>query len=138
MLKLKGLIITKIDSDVLWGAEFSITSLTKIPIKFLGHGEIIGNLNTFYPERIANQILELGGLKRFYLKKLKKKNDKNSAKKSFAKWFQESLIEKIKCCKCKKIWFLAIFENFYQILEIKLMIIKLKILKKKLKNEGFY
>ena len=84
MLKLTGLIITKIDSEARCGAALSITSLIKIPIKFLGNGETIGNLNVFYPDRIANQILGLGDLKTLS-EKIDEKIDKNSIKKSFTR-----------------------------------------------------
>lgn len=84
VLKLTGLIITKIDSEARCGAALSITSLLKIPIKFLGNGETIGNLNIFYPDRIASQILGLGDLKTLS-EKIDEKIDKNSAKKSFTR-----------------------------------------------------
>lgn len=84
ILKLTSLIITKIDSEARCGAALSITSLIKIPIKFLGNGEAIGNLNIFYPDRIANQILGLGDLKTLS-EKIDEKIDKDSAKKSFAR-----------------------------------------------------
>ncbi len=84
ILKLTGLIITKIDSEARCGAALSITSLIKIPIKFLGNGEAIGNLNIFYPDRIANQILGLGDLKTLS-EKIDEKIDKDSAKKSFTR-----------------------------------------------------
>lgn len=84
MLKLTGLIITKIDSEARCGAALSITSLIKIPIKFLGNGETIGNLNIFYPDRIANQILGLGDLKTLS-EKIDEKIDKISVKKSFTR-----------------------------------------------------
>lgn len=84
MLKLTGLIITKIDSEARCGAALSITSLIKIPIKFIGNGEMIGNLNIFYPDRIANQILGLGDFKTLS-EKIDEKIDKNSVKKSFTR-----------------------------------------------------
>ena len=84
ILKLTSLIITKIDSEARCGAALSITSLIKIPIKFLGNGEAIGNLNIFYPDRIANQILGLGDLKTLS-EKIDEKIDKESAKKSFTR-----------------------------------------------------
>ena len=84
ILKLTSLIITKIDSEARCGAALSITSLIKIPIKFLGNGEAIGNLNIFYPDRIASQILGLGDLKTLS-EKIDEKIDKDSARKSFTK-----------------------------------------------------
>jgi signal recognition particle subunit SRP54 len=57
---LTGVILTKFDSDTRGGAALSIKSVTKRPIKFIGVGEKIEDLEPFYPERIASRILGMG------------------------------------------------------------------------------
>lgn len=60
VLKLTGIIITKLDSDARAGAALSLTSILDVPIKFTGIGERLGSLDLFYPERMADRILGLG------------------------------------------------------------------------------
>ena len=57
---LTGLILTKVDGDARGGAALSISSVTGVPIKFLGTGEKIAALEPFYPDRFASRILGLG------------------------------------------------------------------------------
>ncbi|WP_373456856.1 signal recognition particle protein [Mycoplasma sp. 1018B] len=59
-LKLNAAIITKLDSDARGGAALSITKMLNIPIKFIGTGEKISNLDLFYPDRMADRILGMG------------------------------------------------------------------------------
>lgn len=59
-LGLTGLILTKIDGDARGGAALSIRSATGVPIKFLGVGEKVGNLEVFHPDRLAGRILGMG------------------------------------------------------------------------------
>lgn len=55
-----GIILTKFDSDTRGGAALSLKSITGKPIKFVGVGEKIENLDPFYPERFASRILGMG------------------------------------------------------------------------------
>ncbi len=55
-----GLVLTKMDGDARGGAALSITSVTGIPVKFLGVGENIDGLEIFHPDRIASRILGMG------------------------------------------------------------------------------
>ena len=55
-----GLVLTKMDGDARGGAALSITSVTGIPVKFIGVGEKIDGLDIFYPDRIASRILGMG------------------------------------------------------------------------------
>ncbi|MCB0209589.1 MAG: signal recognition particle protein [Anaerolineae bacterium] len=57
---LTGLILTKIDGDARGGAAISIRSVTGVPIKFLGTGEKLNELEVFYPDRLASRILGMG------------------------------------------------------------------------------
>jgi len=57
---LTGVILTKMDGDARGGAALSITSVTGVPIKFIGAGEKADNLEPFYPDRMASRILGMG------------------------------------------------------------------------------
>jgi signal recognition particle subunit SRP54 len=59
-LGLTGVILTKFDSDTRGGAALSIKSATGQPIKFIGTGEKLAELEPFYPERLATRILGMG------------------------------------------------------------------------------
>jgi len=57
---LTGIILTRADGDGRGGAALSMKFSTNIPIKFIGTGEKIEELDVFYPDRIANRILGMG------------------------------------------------------------------------------
>ena len=57
---LTGLILTKIDGDARGGAAISIRAVTGVPIKYLGVGEKLDALESFYPDRLASRILGMG------------------------------------------------------------------------------
>ncbi|MBZ4195443.1 signal recognition particle protein [Mycoplasma sp. 1331] len=59
-LKLTGSVITKLDSDARGGAAFSLSKVLALPIRFIGTGEKISNLDLFYPDRMADRILGMG------------------------------------------------------------------------------
>ena len=59
-ISLTGLVLTRIDGDARGGAALSLKHVTQCPIKFMGVGEKISDLEKFYPERIANRILDKG------------------------------------------------------------------------------
>ncbi|RST71899.1 signal recognition particle protein [Candidatus Aquarickettsia rohweri] len=59
-INLSGVILTRIDGDSRGGAALSIKYITGCPIKFIGHGEKISDLERFYPDRIASRILDMG------------------------------------------------------------------------------
>ncbi|MBX3022506.1 MAG: signal recognition particle protein [Bdellovibrionales bacterium] len=59
-LGLTGLVLTKVDGDARGGAALSIRSATGVPIKFLGIGEKVANLEVFHPDRLAGRILGMG------------------------------------------------------------------------------
>jgi len=61
-LDITGVILTKFDSDTRGGAALSIKSITGKPIKFIGTGEKVTDLEPFYPERIASRILGMGDI----------------------------------------------------------------------------
>lgn len=57
---LTGLILTKIDGDARGGAAISIREVTGVPIKFLGTGEKVSEIEVFHPDRLASRILGMG------------------------------------------------------------------------------
>ncbi len=59
-VNLTGIILTRSDGDGRGGAALSMKHVAKVPIKFLGVGEKIENLEVFHPDRIANRILGMG------------------------------------------------------------------------------
>ena len=59
-LEVTGLVLTKLDGDTRGGATLSMKAVTGKPIKFCSVGEKLGDLETFYPDRMANRILGMG------------------------------------------------------------------------------
>ena len=59
-LDVTGCLLTKLDSDTRGGAALSIRYMTQIPIKFIGVGEKLDQLEVFHPDRMAKRILGMG------------------------------------------------------------------------------
>ncbi|MDD2478902.1 MAG: signal recognition particle protein [Victivallaceae bacterium] len=59
-LGLTGIVLTKLDGDSRGGAALSMRKVTGCPIKLIGTGEKLENLEIFYPERMASRILGMG------------------------------------------------------------------------------
>ena len=59
-LAVDGLILTKFDSDTRGGAALSAKTITGAPVKFIGVGEHLTDLEEFHPERMAGRILGMG------------------------------------------------------------------------------
>lgn len=59
-LSLTGCILTKLDGDTKGGVALSVRHLTNVPIKFVGDSEKLDGLSAFYPERMAERILDMG------------------------------------------------------------------------------
>ncbi|MEQ1904105.1 MAG: signal recognition particle protein [Pirellulaceae bacterium] len=59
-LELNGVIMTKLDGDARGGALLSVKQVTGVPIKFIGTGEHLDNLELFRPEGMASRILGMG------------------------------------------------------------------------------
>jgi signal recognition particle subunit SRP54 len=59
-LELDGVILTKLDGDARGGAALSVKAVTGKPIKFVGMGEKLDNLEPFHPDRMAGRILGMG------------------------------------------------------------------------------
>jgi signal recognition particle subunit SRP54 len=61
-LSIDGFILTKLDGDARGGSALSIKEVTGKPIKFLGMGEKLGNLEEFRPQGLASRILGMGDI----------------------------------------------------------------------------
>ena len=59
---LTGLILTKMDGDSRGGAALSIVSGTGVPIKYIGTGEKVEDIQQFFPDRLASRILGMGDM----------------------------------------------------------------------------
>ena len=60
LLDITGVILTKLDGDTRGGAALSVKAITGKPIKFIGTGEKMANLEEFHPDRMASRILGMG------------------------------------------------------------------------------
>ena len=60
LLDFTGIVLTKTDGDARGGAALSIRAVTQKPVKFVGTGEKIGDLEPFHPARLASKILGMG------------------------------------------------------------------------------
>lgn len=61
-LNLTGCILTKLDGNTKGGVALSVRHLTHIPIKFVGNSEKMDGLSEFYPDRMADRILDMGDI----------------------------------------------------------------------------
>ena len=61
-VQLTSIILTRVDGDGRGGAALSMKQITGKPIKFMGVGEKIDDLESFYPDRLANRILGMGDI----------------------------------------------------------------------------
>ena len=59
-LEITGVILTKLDGDTRGGAALSVRAVTGKPIKFVGTGEKLDDLDVFHPDRMASRILGMG------------------------------------------------------------------------------
>ena len=60
LLEISGVILTKLDGDTRGGAALSVRAVTGKPIKYVGVGEKIEDLEVFHPDRMASRILGMG------------------------------------------------------------------------------
>ena len=62
LLEISGVILTKLDGDTRGGAALSVKKVTGKPIKFVGTGEKLADLEEFHPDRMASRILGMGDM----------------------------------------------------------------------------
>ncbi|MCT0955081.1 signal recognition particle protein [Weissella cibaria] len=78
-LDVSGVVLTKLDGDTRGGAALSIRAVTGKPIKFVGQGEKMTDLDIFYPDRMASRILGMGDLLTLIEKAQKDFDEKQAA-----------------------------------------------------------
>lgn len=61
-VNLTGAIFTKLDGDTRGGAILSVRASTGVPVRFIGVGEQVDALDTFYPDRMAQRIIGMGDI----------------------------------------------------------------------------
>ena len=83
-LKLTGMIMSKLDGDSRGGAALSIKHLTGVPIKYIGVGEKLEDLEVFHPDRMADRILGMGDVVSL-VEKVSEEIDEKEAKKTVNK-----------------------------------------------------
>ena len=80
-LQVSGLVVTKMDGDARGGGVLSVRALTQVPVKFVGQGEKVDEMDYFYPERMAERILGMGDILTF-VEQAQQKMDMESAQKT--------------------------------------------------------
>ncbi len=75
---LDGVIITKMDGDTRGGSALSVKAVTGKPIKFVGVGEKLDDLESFYPDRMASRILGMGDMLSFIEKAQNMQDEKEA------------------------------------------------------------
>ncbi|MFC6275030.1 signal recognition particle protein [Levilactobacillus tangyuanensis] len=78
-LDVTGVVLTKLDGDTRGGAALSIRAVTGKPIKFIGQGEKMTDLDVFHPDRMASRILGMGDMLSL-IEKTQKDFDEKQAK----------------------------------------------------------
>ena len=79
-LGIDGIIITKMDGDSRGGAALSAKKVTGKPVKFVGMGEKLDELEPFYPDRMASRILGMGDMLSFIEKAQESYDEEQAAK----------------------------------------------------------
>lgn len=79
-LDVTGCLLTKLDSDTRGGAALSIRYMTQIPIKYVGVGEKLDEIELFHPERMAKRILGMGDVISFIEKATENFNEEDAMK----------------------------------------------------------
>ncbi|WP_419155386.1 signal recognition particle protein [Weissella minor] len=83
-LGITGVALTKLDGDTRGGAALSIRAVTGKPIKFVGQGEKMDDLDVFYPDRMASRILGMGDMMTL-IEKAQKDYDEKQAEETMEK-----------------------------------------------------
>lgn len=80
-LQVTGLVLTKLDGDSRGGGILSVRAITNVPVKFVGQGEKVEDLDVFYPQRMADRILGMGDIMTL-VEQAQEKMDLEESKKS--------------------------------------------------------
>jgi len=84
-LNLSGTVFTKMDSETRGGAILSVKTIAGVPVKYLGVGEKVEDIDVFYPERVADNILGMGDVFNL-IEKAESSIDQSTAKKMLKKF----------------------------------------------------
>lgn len=87
MIGLDGVIVTKLDGDTRGGSALSVKAVTGKPIKFIGTGEKLDDLELFHPDRMASRILGMGDVLSL-IEKAQEVGDEAANQKSAEKFMQ--------------------------------------------------
>ncbi|MFO7802107.1 MAG: signal recognition particle protein [Desulfovermiculus sp.] len=79
LLDISGVVLTKLEGDARGGAALSIRSITDKPVKFVGIGEKLKDLEVFHPDRVASRILGMGDMLTLIEKAQQEFDDQESA-----------------------------------------------------------
>lgn len=90
-LDVTGVVLTKLDGDTRGGAALSIRAVTGKPIKFIGQGEKLTDLDVFHPDRMASRILGMGDMLSL-IEKTQKEYDEKQAQ-ALTEKIQENLFD---------------------------------------------
>ena len=82
---LDGVIVTKLDGDTRGGSALSVKAVTGKPIKFIGTGEKLDDLEAFHPDRMASRILGMGDMLSL-IEKAAEVSDEETSKKTVEKF----------------------------------------------------
>lgn len=88
-LDITGVVLTKLDGDTRGGDAMSIRAVTGKPIKFVGEGEKMENLDVFYPDRMSSRILGMGDMLTL-IEKAQKNFDEEQAAETMRKMQENS------------------------------------------------
>lgn len=86
-LSITGLVVTKFDGDSKGGAVLSVKAVTNVPVKFVGVGEKIDELEVFYPERVAERLLGMGDIVSL-VEKAEEVMDQEAAEKAYKRMME--------------------------------------------------
>lgn len=86
-LPLTGLVVTKFDGDSRGGGVLSVKKITNVPVKFVGEGEKIEDIDLFHPDRMADRILGMGDIVTL-VEKAQQKMDMEAAEKTAQKMME--------------------------------------------------
>ena len=89
-LAITGVILTKLDGDTRGGAALSVRAVTGKPIKYVGTGEKLEDLEAFHPDRMASRILGMGDVLSL-IEEAQSKLDRKAAEKTAQKMMQNKL-----------------------------------------------
>ena len=90
LLDITGVILTKMDGDTRGGAALSVRAVTGKPIKFVGTGEKLDDLEAFHPDRMASRILGMGDVLSL-IEDAQNTMDQKAAEKAARKMLQNKL-----------------------------------------------